>query len=81
MTEINAKFIPAMTIDPMATVVLSDYTQYNRVGDKDVLTKVQHTERNGHLTVEKHIIGTTYNANGTLNTPKEDPGQALDILI
>ena len=81
MTEINAKFIPAMTIDPMATVVLSDYTQYNRVGNKDVLTKVQHTERNGHLTVEKHIIGTTYNANGTLNTPKEDPGQALDILI
>jgi hypothetical protein len=65
----------------MATVILSDYTQYNRVGDKDVLTKVQHTERNGHRTVEKMVIGFTYNANGTLNKPTEDPGQVLDVMI
>ena len=71
MTEIN----------PLATVILSDYTTYNRIGDKDVLTNIKHVERNGHLTVEKHVIGTTYNANGALNTPKEDPGQVLDILI
>jgi len=71
MTEIN----------PLATVILSDYTTYNRVGDRDVLTQVRHVERNGHKTVEKLIIGYTYNANGTLNKPIEDPGQVLDILI
>ncbi len=71
MTEVN----------PLATVILSDYTTYNRVGDRDVLTQIRHVERNGHKTVEKLIIGSTYNANGTLNKPIEDPGQVLDILI
>lgn len=71
MTEIN----------PLAMVILSDYTTYNRIGDKGVLTEVKHVERNGHVTVEKLVIGTTYNANGTLNTPKEDQGQVLDISV
>lgn len=68
-------------IDPLAKVVLSDYTMYNRIGDKGVLTEVRHVERNGHVTVEKLVIGTTYNANGTLNKPREDHGQVVDILI
>ena len=68
-------------IDPLAKVVLSDYTMYNRIGDKGVLTEVRHVERNGHVTVEKLVIGTTYNANGTLNQPREDHGQVVDILI
>lgn len=68
-------------IDPLAKVVLSDYTMYNRIGDKGVLTEVKHVERNGHVTVEKLVIGTTYNANGTLNQPREDHGQVVDILI
>ncbi len=71
MTEIN----------PLATVILSDYTTYSRVGDRDVLTQTKHVERNGHVSIEKLVIGYTYNANGTLNKPTEDPGQVLDILI
>lgn len=71
MTEIN----------PLATVILSDYTTYNRIGDRGVLTEVKHVERNGHTSVEKLVIDTTYNANGTLNAPKHDQGQVLDISI
>lgn len=71
MTEIN----------PLATVVLSDYTVYKAVGDRGVMTEVKHVERNGHVSVEKLVIGYTYNANGTLNKPTQDLGQTVDILI
>jgi hypothetical protein len=73
MSEIN--------VNPLQTVILSDYTTYIPVGDKTIITEVKHVERNGHRTVEKLVVGFTYNANGTLNKPIEDPGQVLDILI